>query len=208
MSEIVQPKKFIVANLEYRLNLYYPQCNIQIGRGNTNANIVVIQSHTKMSDRDAITRVLKNFGVLDDAYRATTTIVEFPKMGINTPEIYPDLIGQHCRKEKPSTAQEINRYFLKELIEIIDPKIIVAYGSKVVSFLRRKKIRSFQSYSGKKFSVEDLTNITFYGTIDSTEYGFASAPRALKARSKAEWTKIVECYKAKLKNTGHTLLKF
>ena len=190
MSNITDPKKFIIENLGYRIGLYHPKCNIQIGSGQANADIVVVQPHTKMPERDAITGALKNFGMLGDAYRATAQIVsDFP----NDME-YPDLTGNNSRREEPMTQDQINRYFLRELLEIIRPLVVVACGPEVTELLRQKKVRSFKTHSGKKFRVDDLTGMTFCATINPADYGFARAPRALKEQGKTEWTKIAEIY--------------
>lgn len=165
MSNAVD-KNRIVENLGYRIGLYHPSTNVQIGRGNANANIVVVQPHAKMPDRDAVTGALKNFGVLNDSYRATVEIIS-------------------------GADNETNRYYLKELIEIIRPLVVVTCGQEVTSLLRQRKIRSFKSHTGKRFEVEDLTGPVFYATLNPTEYGFARASQALKAQGQEEWTKII-----------------
>lgn len=161
-------RDFIVDNLGYRIGLYHPDLEVQIGTGNTSADVVVVQPHPKMPERDAVTGALKNFGMLNDAYRATTSI-----------------IGDH----------EMNRYYLRELIQIIRPLVVVACGPEVMSLLRGRKIRSFATHAGKKFQVEDLTDPVFYATLNPTDYGFARAPQALKEQGKAEWTKLAAIYK-------------
>lgn len=184
-------KDFIVANLAYRIGQYHPGHQIHIGSGNTNASVLVIQPHTKMPERDAITGALKNFGMLDDAYRATIQLVEFDR------DIeYPDLARRTQRGEPLMTGPEINRAYLRELIDIIRPMLIVACGEEVVSFLRQKNIRSFRSYAGKKFLVEDLTNYTVCATLNPADYGFARAPVALKEQGKREWTQIAKLFHA------------
>lgn len=171
MSKIIQPKEGIIASLGYRIGLYHAAAQVQIGRGNPNADVIVVQPAAKMPDRDAVTGALKNFGMLNDAYRATSMIVD-----------------------SPDSKPEINRYYLKELIEIVRPLVVVACGEDVVSMLRNKKARSFKTYSGKKFRVSDLTSCIFYATINPVDYGFARAPQALKAQGKEEWTKLSELY--------------
>ena len=161
-------KDAIVDNLGYRIGIYHPDIEVQVGTGNTSADVVVVQPHIKMPEHDAITGALKNFGMLNDAYRATASI-----------------IGDH----------EMNRYYLKELIEIIQPLVVVACGPEVVSLWRGRKIRSFTAHTGKRFQVEDLTGPVFYATLNPTDYGFARAPGALKEQGKAEWTKLASIYK-------------
>lgn len=119
-------KDLIVENLGYRIGIYHPDVEVQVGTGNTSADVVVVQPHAKMPDRDAITGALKNFGMLNNAYRATAS-----------------MIGDH----------EMNRYYLKELIQIIQPLVVVACGPEVTSLLRGRKVRSFASHVGKKFQV-------------------------------------------------------
>lgn len=190
MTNIVEPKKFIIENLGYRIGLYYPKCNIQIGTGVPDADIVVVQPHTKMPERDAITGALKNFGMLNDAYRATSSIITFP----DTSTLLVNETLRAKRQEKLATPEDINRYYLRELIEIIRPLIVVACGPEVTQLLRQKTMRSFKIYCGKKFRVEDLTGVTFCATINPAEYGFARAPKHLKEQGKTEWTKIAEIY--------------
>lgn len=164
-------KQFIVENMGFRVSQYHPKSNIQIGRGNPDANVVIVQPHTKMPDRDSITGALKNFGMLDDAYRATIEVVE-------------------------GASQELNRAYLIELIDIIKPLIVVACGPEVMSVLRQRKVRSFKGHAGKKFSSKDLTRYALYATLNPMDYGFARAPRALKAQGKSEWTKLSSIYTA------------
>jgi len=168
MRQLNNRQNFIVANLGYRIGIYHPGIDVQIGTGNTHADIMVVQPHTKMPERDAITGALKNFGMLGDAYRATINI-----------------LGEH----------KLNRYYLKELIEIIRPLVVVACGPEVTSLLGGRKIRSFTSHTGKRFQVEDLTNPVFYATLNPTDYGFARAPIVLKEQGKEEWTRLASIYK-------------
>ncbi|MHA2063516.1 MAG: hypothetical protein ACXABY_03950 [Candidatus Thorarchaeota archaeon] len=156
----------------YRLGIYHPGVDIQIGTGNTHADIVVVQPHTKMPNRDAITGALKNFGMLGDAYRATTNIV-----GVDD--------------------QEVNRYYLAELISIIRPLVVVACGPEVMSYFKQRHIKAnaFIKHAGKRFQVPDLTHCVFYAVTNPTDYGFARASEALKARGKHEWTELATLYR-------------
>ncbi len=169
----VPTKEFIIQNLGYRIGLEYPH-NIQIGVGNPYAKVVVIQSHCKMPERDAITGALKRFDMLPDAYRATSQIVEG---------------GQRTT----------NRYYLKELLEIIRPLVVVVCGAKAMGLIRNRNVRTFDNYTGKTFKVSDLPDITFYATLDPTDYGFARAPQRLKNQGRVEWTNLSTLYK-KLKD--------
>ncbi|MEE8113308.1 MAG: hypothetical protein V3T23_03030 [Nitrososphaerales archaeon] len=191
-------KNFIVTNFGYRIQSYHPKSDIQMGMGNTDADILVVQPHQKMPERDAITGALKNFGMLGDAYRATSMIVDFSDAPLATDPTtqieYPDLIRQNRRGEKLSTGPEINRRYLLELIEMVRPLVVVACGLDATTMLRKRKIRSFDSIAGKKFQVEDLTSCVFYATLDPTSYGFARAAPSLKAQGKQEWTKLAEIY--------------
>lgn len=166
-------KEFIIQNLGYRIGLEYPQ-NIQIGVGNPYAKVVVIQSHCKMPERDAITGALKRFDMLPDSYRATSQIIEE---------------GQRL----------INRDYLKELLEIIKPLVVVVCGAKAMGLIRNRNVRTFDNYTGKTFEVPDLFGMTFYATLDPMEYGFARAPQRLKNQGKIEWTNLSALYK-KLKD--------
>ena len=162
-------KSFIVENFAFRLGEYHPGHSIQIGVGNTDADILVVQPRQKMPDRDAVTGALKNFGMLGDAFRATIEIVD-------------------------SLDAKKNRAYLLELIEMIRPLVVVACGPEVTSLLAGRNIRSFSAHTGKRFSVKDLTSPTFCAILDPVEYGFARAPRALKDQGKEEWTKVAKLY--------------
>jgi len=157
------------------MGIYCPGQHIQIGIGNANANVVVVQPRSKMPTRDAITGALRNNNMLSDAYRATSNMVE-----------------------GGSDAQ--NRYYLKELIEIIQPLIVVACGPEATSLLRQRKIRTFASHVGKTFRIPDLTNCVCYAVIDPAEYGFARASQALKTQGQDEWANLAKLYnKLKIK---------
>ena len=165
-------KDFMVANLGYRIGVYHPKASVQIGTGNTDASIVVVQPHTKMPERDSITGALKRFGMLSDSYRATSMIVD----GEDLP------------------LEEINRYYLKELIELIKPLVVVTCGLEATALMRNKKMRSFKSHSGKKFTVPDLTTTVFYATLNPMDYGFARASVDLKEQGKREWQKLAKLH--------------
>jgi len=182
-------QQFIIDNLGFRIGSYHPGRNVQIGTGNPYADILVVQPHTKMPERDAITGALKNFDMLGRAYRATSQIVDFA----GAPE-HPELAQRSRRGEAPKTGEEINREYLKELIEIIRPIIVVACGPDVFSLLRERKVRSFKTHTGRKFQVNDLTDCVFYATLNPAEYGFARAPLELKAQGKSEWVKLAKLY--------------
>ena len=185
MSKYLVNRNPLVANLNYRIKDYYPHAKIQIGTGNANGEILVIQPHSRMPERDAVTGALKNFGMLRDAYRATSMIVDSNKI-IRT---------QQLRVEASITPDQINRYYLKELIEIIQPALIVACGPEVLSLLKQRKVRSFDSHTGKKFRIPDMKNCVFFSIIDPREYGFARAPLELKEQGKKEWTNIEITYR-------------
>lgn len=183
-------KDLIVDSLGYRIGAYHPNVNIQIGTGNTDADILVVQPHTKMPERDSITGALKNFGMLNDAYRATSETVELgPKL------IEPPILTNMAKMARAETLGPIiNRYYLKELIEIIRPLVVVACGEEVVAFLKDAPIRTANKSIGKKFRVKDMPGFIFYGTLNPMEYGFARASQALKAQGKAEWTELTSIY--------------
>lgn len=192
----------IVETFGCRVQDYHRSASVQIGTGNANGEILVIQPHVKMPDRDAITGALKNFGMLKDAYRATSLIVDFhlPTTQIDEDHHidiqYPELVQQHQRGWKPPRTQdEINRDYLRELIEIIRPALIVACGPEVLSLLKKRQVRSFASHAGKKFKVDDITCSTFFAALNPTDYGFARAPQSLKEQGKIEWTEIADIYR-------------
>lgn len=163
-------RDFIVASLGYRMGSYHKQSNIQIGKGNIYANVLVVQPNPKMPERDAITGALRNFGMLPDSYRATSTMID------------------------GDVDPKWNRYYLRELIHIIKPFMVIACGPEVMSLLRDKKVRSFAGHAGKKFQVDDLTDAAFYATLNPAEYGFARAPVELKDQGRKEWTKLAKIY--------------
>ncbi len=163
-------KQFIVTNLEYRIGIYNPGAQVNIGAGNVDGDILVIQPHSKIRERDAITGALKNFEMLSNAYRATSEIIE-------------------------DNDPRLRRYYLKELIEIIDPLVVVACGLEVMSLLSQRNIRSFKRHSGKSFQVKDITKPVFYSTLNPSDYGFERAPTVLKRQGKKEWTQLTNIYR-------------
>jgi hypothetical protein len=175
-------KNFIVASLGYRIQTYHKGLSVQIGAGNTDADILVVQPHMKMPDRDAVTGALKNFGMLSDAYRASSIVVD----------------------DDSQLRLDINRSYLRELIQIIDPLVVVTCGIDTTSLLKDKRIRSFSGHTGKKFEVDDISGVIFYATINPTEYGFARAPVELKDQGRQEWMKLASIYK-KLKENKERL---
>jgi len=182
-------QQFIIDNLGFRIGSNHPGRNVQVGTGNPYADVLVVQPHIKMPERDAITGALKNFNMLGDAYRVSSQIVDFA----DGPE-YPDLAQRSRRGDPLKTGEKINREYLKELIEIIRPLVVVACGPDVLSLLRERKARSFETHTGKKFPVRDLTSCVFYATLNPAEYGFARAPLELKAQGKSEWIKLSKLY--------------
>jgi len=167
-DNIQMHKNFIVENFAYRLGQYHPGKDIQIGTGNCDASIVVVQPQQKMPDRDAVTGALKNFDMLGSAYRATSNIV--------------------------SSLPDVNREYLLELIQIIKPLLVVTCGIESTSALRGRKIRSFDAHTGKKFTIPDL-DCDLFATLNPSDYGYARASQVLKAQGKKEWTKLSRLYK-------------
>lgn len=185
-------KAFLVDNLGYRIGIYHPKAEVQIGMGNAEATVLVVQPHSKMPERDAVTGALKRFGLLNEAYRATTDVLHFENPGARSPsdDEYPDLIRQNQRRGKVKTEKELNIYYLKELIALIKPLVVVACGPEVMGILRGQRVRSFKVYSGKVFRVKDLTKPIFYATLDPVTYGFARAPQDLKQQGEKEWKRL------------------
>ena len=187
-------KAFLVENFAYRIGIYHPKADVQIGTGDPTANILVVQKNRKMPDRDAITGALKRFGLLKEAYRATTEVIQFETPAATSPDgdEYHDLIRQGQRGGKPKTDDELNSYYLRELIELIQPLVVVACGPEVMGMLRGQKVRSFKTYSGKVFRAKDLTKPIFYATLDPATYGFARAPQDLKQQGEKEWSNLAQ----------------
>lgn len=177
MSKYPTDRTPIVTNFGHRIQDYHRSATVQVGTGNANGEILVIQPHVKMPERDAITGALKNFGMLKDSYRATSLIVDYDM------------------SERQVTQEDINRYYLRELIQIIQPALVVACGPEVLSMLRQRQVRSFSSHAGKKFKVTDITCSTFFAALNPTDYGFSRAPANLKEQGKAEWTEIADIYR-------------
>ena len=167
--------------------------SVQIGTGNANGEIVVVQPHATMPDRDAVTGALKNFGMLNDAYRATSLIVDYDQLENIE---YPDLIHrQRQRGDKPTTQATINRYYLRELIQVIRPSVVIACGAEALAILRGRKARSFGNYVGKTFDATDISNCVFFSVTNPADYGFNRAPQALKEQGKREWTEVAAIYR-------------
>ena len=192
MKNAMTGKRWIVDNLGYRLNVYHPRATIQLGVGNPDADVVVVQPHTKMPERDAITGALKKFGMLGNAYRATSTMVDY---GQPDRIEYPDLLAQNMRGQDPMTQVEVNRYYVKELIEIIRPLMVIACGPEVRAMFKQHTPRSFTAHSGKTFRVDDMPGFTFFATLNPQDYGFARASQDLKDQGHAEWTKLSTLYR-------------
>jgi hypothetical protein len=73
-----------------------------------------------------------------------------------------------------------------------------------MGIVRNRKVRSFNSYSGKKFRSSDWTRFVLYAILDPMEYGFSRAPQHLKTQGKGEWERLAEIYvdeKEKAKKT-------
>lgn len=184
-------KDAIIENLGYRIGIYHSDAEIQIGTGNTDAGVMVIQPHTNMPERDAITGALKNFNMLSDTYRATSKIVNLSSELVERP-----VITNLCKViRETALSPRISRYYLKELIEIIDPLIVIACGLEVMSLLSQRNIRSFKRHSGKRFQVKDIIKPIFYATLNPSDYGFAKAPIVLKQQGKKEWTQLAGMYR-------------
>ena len=118
-------KQFLIDNFAYRLGEYHKSADVQVGTGNPSGSVVVIQPHRKFPERDAITGALKRFGMLDEAFRTTTTIVGY---GRSDGDYGPDSIGDG---EKPKTKDQMNREYLIELVELIRPIMVIACGPDV-----------------------------------------------------------------------------
>lgn len=162
-------QQFRIDNLAYRIGMYHPGSDVQIGSGCPGANIVVVQPHRKFPERDAITGALKRFGMLDDAFRTTIEIAS-------------------------EVSQQKNREYLVELIELIRPLVVVCCGQDVTSLLLKRSIRSFGRYSGKIIRVEDLTTTKVCATLNPMDYGFSRASEKLKKQGKSEWESISRLY--------------
>jgi hypothetical protein len=166
-ADMPTSKKFLVDNFGYRISQYHPGATIQIGKGNTNGGVLIIQPTNIMPERDAITGALKKFNMLEDAYRATAEIVE-------------------------GVSSKNNRAYLVELIDIVRPRIVVTCGPVAMSILRNRPVKSFRS--GRKFSINNMPDYTFFAVTNPTDYGFARASRTLKERGKAEWAQLSKLY--------------
>lgn len=162
-------RQFILDNFAWRVGQYFPQSNIIIGQGNPRAKIVTIQPHRKFPTRDSVTGALKRFNMLDDTYRTTCNIID-------------------------NADKEINRYYLKELIEIISPQIVVIFGKEALGLLLQRQIRSFSRYSGKKIKVVDIPTTICFATINPMEYGYTQASASLKTQGKNEWEKLSKIF--------------
>ena len=168
----------IVESFSRRIAVAHRGADIQIGTGNTNGEVIVIQSTAKMPERDAITGALKKFSMLHGTYRATSLIVDYP----NTCNILP------------TTQIEINRYYLKELIEMIRPTLVIMCGPDVLSMIRKRKVRMFDTHIGKRIRIPDMPTITFLAVTNPADYGYARAPQDLKTRGLKEWQVVSKIY--------------
>lgn len=184
------PKQFIIDNFAYRLGERHPTANIQVGCGNPNASIVIVQPHRKFPERDAVTGALKRFGMLDQAFRTTSVLVDF-----DMPDVpYPDVLRANARGEKPRTQSELNKDYLIELIEIIRPMLVIVCGPDVLSCLSGREIQRFSQYTGKRIKLDNLSSMHVCVTLNPMDYGFARASDDLKQQGKNEWEAISDFY--------------
>ena len=168
----------IIECLAHRIGDYHRAATVSIGAGCANAQIITVQPHIKFAPRDAITGALKKFNILGESYRATSRIV-----GIQTPD--------NAHNVPPITEAEINRYYLRELIQIINPLMVITCGAEVTSLLRGRNTRIL----GRKFSVTDIPNCTFYSTLNPADYGFAKGDKHLKDQGGREWAALADIYR-------------
>ena len=177
---IVTDDQFLIDNLAYRIQQYHHKASVNIGAGNVNAQILTIQPTQKFPEKDAITGALKRFGMLDQSYRTTSVLVEYD----------PCTEGQ----------SDINRYYLQELVDLMRPKMVIACGQEVTSFLLKRKIRNFDRYRGKKIKPEGLKMPDTYAIMNPMDYGYSRAPDHLKTEGKKEWEKLSSIYEKLTKN--------
>lgn len=184
------PKQFLIDNFAYRLGERHPDATVQVGCGNPAGSIVIVQPHRKFPERDAVTGALKRFGMLDEAFRTTSEIIDY-----SLPDVeYPDLVRQNARGEKPKTQSQMNREYLLELIQIVRPLLVIACGPDVLSCLPGRDIQRFGNYSGKRIKINDLQNLHVCVTLNPMDYGFARASEELKQQGKNEWEDISDFY--------------
>ena len=187
---IENPKQFLIDNFAYRLGERHPNANVQVGCGNPMGSIVIVQPHRKFPERDAVTGALKRFGMLDQAFRTTSVLVDHEMPDVE----YPDVLRQNDRGEKPLTQAQMNRAYLIELLEIIRPMLVIACGPDVLSCLAGREIQRFGHYTGKSIEISDLDGMTVCVTLNPMDYGFARASEDLKQQGKNEWEAISDYY--------------
>jgi len=191
VKKSVASKEEIIACLAHRIGDYHRAATISVGTGNVDAGVVTIQPHTKFAERDAITGALKKFDMLKDSYRATSKVVDWGHDETKFKGLYfPEFTQDQKLDINPRTASDINRYYLRELIQIINPLMVITCGMDVTSLLVGQQIHIV----GKSFSVEDIPSCIFYSTLNPADYGFAQGAQRLKDRGNKEWTKIASIY--------------
>jgi hypothetical protein len=160
-------KRFIIDNLAFRLFSYYPNSSINLGRGNPNARLVVINADHETPERDGMSGALNRFGLLEHSYRLPWNIVN-------------------------DASDRENISIAKELIEIIRPLVVVTSGEFVTQPYQSDD--DLEVRFGKKFLVKDLKNIVFYAITNPEQYSFARASVKLKKRGKEEWDGLYDLF--------------
>lgn len=158
-------KRFIIDNLAFRLCSYYPDRSVNIGHGDPYSQLLVVHHDHQIPERDGTSGALKRFGLLENTYRVPLEIVK-------------------------GESDKINRIFLKELIEIIRPLMIVTSGEFISQIVQDDNEISV----GKKFLVKDLNIATFYAITNPEQYSFARASAKLKKRGKDEWDRLYNIF--------------
>lgn len=167
--------QFLIDNLELRTQLANRKLDVNIGVGNPDAGIIVVQSDSNFEPKGPVLGALKKFLLENESFRTSCTIIN-------------------------SGSYADNCYVLKELIEIVSPYLVVTCGIKATSMLKGRRIRNFDRHHGMYYESQIL-KYPCYATIDPNDYGYCDASKKLKMLGKEQWSEIVKLYKTNKENS-------
>jgi hypothetical protein len=167
--------QFLVDNLQIRTQLANRKLDVNIGVGNPNAGIIVVQSDSYFEPKGPVLGALKKFSLENESFRTSCAIIS-------------------------GGSDADNCYILRELIEMMSPYLVVTCGIKATSMLKGRRIRNFDRHHGKSFD-SSVVDYPCYATIDPNDYGCSDANRKVKKLGREQWSSILELYKTHRKNS-------
>jgi len=166
-------KEFVIQNFAYRLSLKHPSCAESIGAGAINPDIVVVHPENHFASKDPVTGALRKFNLLDVSFRTTSSLV-------------------------PDRGYKTNNYFLVELIELLDPKLVILCGPEALSACRGTAVRNYKKYQGNLVDIPRFGGIKLYCAINPFSYGGSSGSTSMKQAGQQDWKNIAAIYNSVL----------